>query len=77
MRVVDCTGAIHLTLSVAGTERGVTLGTPIGLFVPNKNVRPGDYKEMAQVPRPGHADYTYQVHWDLGKLMLCSAHFFG
>jgi chorismate synthase len=46
---------------LSGTERGVTLGTPIGLFVPNENVRPGDYKEMDAVPRPGHADYTYQV----------------
>jgi chorismate synthase len=46
---------------MSGTEHGITLGTPIGLFVPNENVRPGDYKEMDTVPRPGHADYTYQV----------------
>ena len=44
---------------MSGTERGVTLGTPIGLFVPNENVRPQDYAEMNDVPRPGHADYTY------------------
>jgi hypothetical protein len=25
---------------------GVSLGTPIGLFVPNEDQRPGDYKEM-------------------------------
>ena len=42
---------------------GRTLGTPIGLFVPNQNVRPKDYKEMAQVPRPGHADYAYQAKY--------------
>ena len=28
---------------LSGTERGVTLGTPIGLFVPNENIKPGDY----------------------------------
>jgi len=48
---------------MSGCERGVTLGTPIALFVPNENVRPGDYKEMAKVPRPGHADYTYQCKY--------------
>ena len=48
---------------LSGTERGLTLGTPIGLFVPNENVRPGDYSEMDSIPRPGHADYTYQVKY--------------
>jgi len=50
---------------LSGTERGMTLGTPIGLFVANENVRPGDYKEMSAVPRPGHADYTYQVKYGI------------
>ena len=48
---------------LSGTENGVTLGTPIGLFVPNKDQRPGDYAEMAKIPRPSHADYTYQVKY--------------
>lgn len=42
---------------------GYTLGTPIALFVANKDHRPGDYKEMADVPRPSHADYTYQMKY--------------
>ena len=46
---------------MSGTEYGYTLGTPIGLFVPNEDQRPGDYKEMNKIPRPGHADFTYQV----------------
>ena len=48
---------------LSGTENGITLGTPIGLFVPNENVRPNDYSEMTVIPRPGHADYTYQVKY--------------
>ncbi len=48
---------------LSGTEHGMTLGTPIGLLVKNKDQRPGDYKEMAQVPRPSHADYTYQMKY--------------
>jgi chorismate synthase len=47
----------------SGVEKGVTLGTPIGLFVPNKDQRPGDYQEMRQIPRPSHADYTYQMKY--------------
>ena len=47
----------------SGTERGVTLGTPVMMLVNNLNVRPGDYKEMKKVPRPGHADYAYQVKY--------------
>ena len=48
---------------MSGTEFGYTLGTPIGLFVPNEDQRPGDYKEMSAIPRPGHADFTYQVKY--------------
>jgi chorismate synthase len=48
---------------LSGTERGVTLGTPIGLLVKNKDQRPGDYKEMNDIPRPSHADYTYQMKY--------------
>lgn len=44
---------------LSGTERGVTLGTPICITVPNENTKPGDYAGMAGIPRPGHADYTY------------------
>lgn len=48
---------------LSGTERGHTLGTPVALMVENLNVRPKDYAEMSKVPRPGHADYTYQVKY--------------
>ncbi|TLM67320.1 MAG: chorismate synthase [Deltaproteobacteria bacterium] len=48
---------------LSGVERGRTLGTPIGLLVRNQDQRPGDYGEMDAVPRPSHADYTYQVKY--------------
>ncbi|KAI9318203.1 chorismate synthase [Dichotomocladium elegans] len=44
---------------MSGTEFGVTLGTPIGLQVPNEDQRPHDYSETDIYPRPSHADYTY------------------
>mmetsp|Transcript_18126 Transcript_18126/g.42072 ORF Transcript_18126/g.42072 Transcript_18126/m.42072 type:complete len:487 (-) Transcript_18126:84-1544(-) len=48
---------------LSGTECGYTLGTPIGLLVLNEDQRPGDYREMDSVPRPGHADFTYQIKY--------------
>jgi chorismate synthase len=50
---------------LSGTENGMTLGTPIGLLVPNKDQRPGDYKAMQDIPRPSHADYTYQQKYGI------------
>ncbi|KAI7879727.1 chorismate synthase [Lichtheimia hyalospora FSU 10163] len=44
---------------MSGTEHGITLGTPIGLQVPNEDQRPHDYSETDVYPRPSHADYTY------------------
>eukprot|EP00045_Choanoeca_perplexa_P007751 m.71252 g.71252 ORF g.71252 m.71252 type:complete len:436 (-) comp14201_c0_seq2:808-2115(-) len=44
---------------MSGTEFGKTLGTPIGLFVPNEDHRPKDYKSTNHAPRPSHADFTY------------------
>lgn len=43
----------------SGTENGVSLGSPIGMIVRNKDHRPGDYSETDLYPRPSHADYTY------------------
>lgn len=48
---------------LSGVENGLTLGTPIALLVPNEDQRPGDYQEMLQVPRPSHADFTYQAKY--------------
>jgi len=50
---------------LSGVEKGLTLGTPIGFMVENKDQRPGDYKEMDRIPRPSHADYTYQMKYGI------------
>jgi chorismate synthase len=44
---------------MSGCEKGFTLGTPIGMMVPNEDQRPHDYGEMDFYPRPSHADWTY------------------
>jgi len=50
---------------LSGVENGLTLGTPIALLVANKDQRPGDYAAMAAIPRPSHADYTYQMKYGI------------
>ncbi len=43
---------------LSGLENGLTLGGPVTLFVRNTNIKPDDYKDVSQVFRPGHADFT-------------------
>lgn len=49
----------------SGVEANVTLGTPIGLLVRNKDQRPHDYTETDHFPRPSHADWTYLLKYGL------------
>ena len=37
----------------------------IAVLVANKDQKPSDYKEMQFVPRPSHADYTYQMKYGI------------
>jgi chorismate synthase len=48
---------------MSGVFEGVTLGTPISLFIPNENQRSADYEEMREKYRPSHADYTYDAKY--------------
>jgi chorismate synthase len=41
------------------SEDGLTLGTPICLWVKNEDARSEAYSEMKEKFRPSHADYTY------------------
>ena len=50
---------------LSGVENGKTLGTPIGLFVANEDQRPSDYGNLQNVPRPSHADFTYQIKYGI------------
>jgi len=49
---------------MSGIENEITLGTPIGILVRNEDQRPHDYDgAMVDIPRPSHADYTYQAKY--------------
>lgn len=44
---------------LSGIFEGKTTGTPIAVLVRNTNQRSGDYSEIMNLFRPGHADFTY------------------
>ena len=44
---------------LSGVFEGKTTGTPIALLIRNVDARSRDYSKIADLFRPGHADYTY------------------
>lgn len=48
---------------LSGVFEGITLGTPIGFLVRNKDVRSSDYEALKDVYRPSHADFTYAARY--------------
>jgi chorismate synthase len=53
---------------LSGIDNGLTLGAPIALMVKNTDQRPADYRQMRSIPRPSHADYTYQMKYGIQAL---------
>jgi len=43
---------------ISGVFQGKSSGSPITLLFSNKNIKPQDYKNFTNHPRPGHADFT-------------------
>ena len=44
---------------LSGVYQGLTTGAPIGLLVENVDAKSKDYTKIAELFRPGHADYTW------------------
>ena len=44
---------------LSGIFEGYTTGTPLSLMIRNTSQRSGDYGNIAECYRPGHADLTY------------------
>ena len=62
---------------LSGLVDGYTCGAPIAAVIPNKNTRSGDYEELKDCPRPGHADYTAQVKYGGFQDAAGGGHFSG
>ncbi len=50
---------------LSGVFEGLTTGTPIGLLIENIDQRSGDYGEIKDSFRPGHADWVYQQKYGI------------
>jgi len=50
---------------LSGTFEGRTLGTPIGMLIPNTDARPEAYEHLRDVYRPSHADYVTEAKYGI------------
>ena len=62
---------------LGGVLDGYTCGAPIAAVIYNKNTRSGDYANLKDCPRPGHADYTAQVKYGGFQDAAGGGHFSG
>lgn len=62
---------------LAGIMDGFTCGAPIAAVIQNKNTRSGDYANLKDCPRPGHADYTAQIKYGGFQDAAGGGHFSG
>jgi len=62
---------------LSGIVDGYTCGAPIAAVIYNKNTRSGDYENLKDCPRPGHADYTAQVKYGGFQDVAGGGHFSG
>lgn len=62
---------------LGGLVNGYTCGAPIAATIPNTNTRSGDYSNLKDCPRPGHADYTAQIKYGGYQDSAGGGHFSG
>ena len=62
---------------LAGVLDGFTCGAPIAAVIHNTNTRSGDYANLKDCPRPGHADYTAQIKYGGFQDAAGGGHFSG
>lgn len=62
---------------LSGIVDGYTCGAPIAAIIHNKNTRSGDYANLKDCPRPGHADYTAQIKYGGYQDVAGGGHFSG
>lgn len=62
---------------LSGIVNGYTCGAPIAAIIHNTNTRSGDYSNLKDCPRPGHADYPAQIKYKGYQDVAGGGHFSG
>ena len=62
---------------LSGITDGYTCGAPISAIIRNTNTRSGDYADLKETPRPGHADYTAHIKYGGHQDAAGGGHFSG
>lgn len=62
---------------LSGLAGGVTCGAPLAFMIRNTDQRSGDYAEIRDCPRPGHADFTAHVKYGGHNDVAGGGHFSG
>ena len=62
---------------LSGIVDGYTCGAPVAAIIRNTNTRSGDYNNLKDCPRPGHADYTAQIKYRGYQDVAGGGHFSG
>lgn len=62
---------------VSGLVNGVTCGAPICALIRNTDTRSADYQNIAECPRPSHADYPAHVRYGGAQDVRGGGHFSG
>ena len=62
---------------LSGIVEGKTCGMPLAVIIENEDKRSGDYSEILDRPRPGHADLTAFLKWEGKADMRGGGHFSG
>ena len=62
---------------LSGLAENITCGAPLCAMIENGDHHSSDYAELADKPRPAHADYTAWVKWNGTADMRGGGHFSG
>lgn len=62
---------------LSGIVNSFTCGAPIAAIIRNTNTHSGDYSNLKDCPRPGHADYTAQIKYNGFQDVAGGGHFSG
>jgi len=62
---------------LSGLVEGVTCGAPLAIIIRNEDARSSDYRELRDIPRPSHADFSAHIKYGGFQDVAGGGHFSG